>query len=55
MGGASKVYIIGSGHMNKMAVMLIYGKIFINLLVQNPNIYYIETWHASSGTYDLQV
>ena len=44
-----KVHINGTGHMIKMAAMLIYGKTFKNLL-QKWESYDLETWHAASET-----
>ena len=54
--GVTKVYILVNcpGHMTKMAAMLIYGKNFKNLLLQNQKSYDLETWHAASVTQALQ-
>ena len=43
-----QVYIKGTGHMTKMAAMLIYGRSLQNLLLQNRKSYDLETWHATS-------
>ena len=44
LGVRKKVYINGTGHMTKMAAMLIYGKKnFKNLLLQNRKSYDLET------------
>ena len=49
-----KNYINGTGHMTKMAAMLIYGKTFKNLLLQNQKSYDLETWHVAFGAQALQ-
>ena len=52
--GGTKVCINGPGHMTKMAATLIYGKTFINLLLENRKCYDLETWHAASRNQALQ-
>ena len=39
----TKIYILGPGHMKKMAAMPIYGKIIKNLLLQNHKSDDLET------------
>ena len=46
----TKVFIIGPGHMTKMAAMPIYGKNLKNLLLQNRQADFHETWYVASGT-----
>ena len=50
--GGTKVYINGPGHMTKMAAtpIPVYGKILKNLLLQNPQADFHETWYVASGT-----
>ena len=47
--GGTKVYINGPGHMTKMAATPIYGE-FKNLLLQNRQADFHETWYVASGT-----
>ena len=51
--GAMKVHINGLCHMTKMATMLLYDKIFINLLLWNQNADDLETWYAALVTTKL--
>ena len=49
-GGGTKVYINDPGHMTKMAAMPINSKTFKNLLLQNRQADFHETWYVTSGT-----
>ena len=48
--GGTKVCIIGPGHMTKMAATPIFGKNLKNLLLQNRQADFQETWYVASGT-----
>ena len=45
--GGTKVCINGLGHMTKMAAMPIYGKTLKNLLLQNRQADFHETWYVA--------
>ena len=49
-----KIYINDTGHMTKMAAMLIYGKNLQNIVLQKRKSYDLETWHAASEIQALQ-
>ena len=54
LGGGTKVYINGPGHMTKMAAMPIYGKNLKNILLQKQKSYDLETWHVALEAQALQ-
>ena len=45
-----KVYINGTGHMAKMAAMLMYGESLQDPLLKNLMSYDLETWHGAVCT-----